>query len=91
MSLKMATFNRNKKLSRKNVNMLREKRMQNAVKTELFEKLKILEEVDSIEIEVAERVAPMFSDIVMNDVGQLYEYQQIDNTHYIFMNKEVEL
>lgn len=91
MGLKISELNRKKRAARKQNNGLREKRRANAVKTELYEKLKILEEVDRVEIEVAENVASVFMDILMNDVEFLYEYEQVDNTHFIFSNKEVDL
>ena len=91
MGLKITAYNRKKKLNKRNLSALKEKRMFGALKTELYEKLKILEEVDSVEIEVAEHVASIFMDIVMNEISQLYEYQQVDNTHFIFTNKEIDL
>lgn len=89
--LKTARLNKQRKQARKQGNGLKEKRMMNAVKTELYDKLRILEETDSVEIEVADNVASIFADVVMNDIGLLYDYMQVDNTHYVFSNKEVDL
>ena len=89
--LKTTRLNKQRKQARKKGNGLKEKRMMNAVKTELYDKLRILEETDSVEIEVADNVASIFADVVMNDIGLLYDYMQVDNTHYVFSNKEVDL
>lgn len=89
--LKTVRLNKQRKQARKQGNGLREKRLMNSVKTELYDKLRILEETDSVEIEVADNVASIFADVVMNDVGLLYDYMQVDNTHYVFSNKEVDL
>ena len=89
--LKTTRLNKQRKQARKQGNGLKEKRMMNAVKTELYDKLRILEETDSVEIEVADNVASIFADVVMNDIGLLYDYMQVDNTHYVFSNKEVDL
>ena len=89
--LKTTRLNKQRKQARKQGNGLKEKRMMNAVKTELYDKLRILEETDSVEIEVADNVASIFADVVMNDIGLLYDYMQVANTHYVFSNKEVDL
>lgn len=83
--------------AKKNSSTKRIQREQQARKTEyrleleLLEKLAdLLEENDSVLIEVNPRIIGEFINILDSKVKTMYEYEQIDSNKFIFSNKEMD-
>ena len=88
---KTAELNKRRREERKKGNTFANKQRMNALKTELLDKLKLLETVDSMEIEIAENIAGMFLNVITKEITDYYEFQQIDSTHFVFTNKVLDI
>ena len=68
------------------------KRLEHRLEIELMEKLdSLLEENDSVLLEVNPKSNPEFLNILDERVTSLYSYEQVDQNKFIFRNKQLEL
>ena len=82
---------RSRKQNKRSEEQLKQKKTELALKAELLHRLEVqFTSVDAVEIEVAERVLPLFI-LVLEDsaVTSLYDYEQISQSLFIFRPKQL--
>lgn len=89
MSLTMDLL-KQRRLERQSKNKYVSKRVESEILIELKEKLaEFLRENDSVMIEVTPRYVGEFLNILNESLLAIYDYEQVDETKFIFSNREI--
>lgn len=89
MSLTMDLL-KQRRLERQSKNKYISKRVESEILIELKEKLaEFLRENDSVMIEVTPRYVGEFLNILNESLLAIYDYEQVDETKFIFSNREI--
>ena len=77
-------------IAKKGVISMADMKMSNKIKAETLQQLgAILSENDKVMLEISDTAVPYFLDILDDPAFGVYRYQQVDEYHYIFTNREL--